>query len=73
MAHSRKVKGEVKSRKIFFLRMGRVEQMVFQNNPQSRGCKMIETAEMNDVQGTDEGTASGRNIEPLRVYFIWVS
>lgn len=65
--HRARVKGEVKSRKILFLRVERVEQTIFWKDPQSRECKVSENTEMNVIQGTDEGTASGRNLEILRI------
>lgn len=67
--HTARVKGEVKSRKILFLRVERVRQTIFWKDPQSRECKVREKTEMNVIQGTDEGTASGRNLEILRIVF----
>ena len=43
--------------------------MIFWKDPQSRDCKVIEKAEINVIQGTDEGTASGRNTEIPRIAF----
>lgn len=53
----------------FFLRLERVEQMIFWKDPQSRESKVIEKVEMNVIKGTGEGTASGRNLEILRIAF----
>ena len=43
--------------------------MIFWKDLHSREWKVIEKAEMNDIQGTGETTASGRNIEALRIAF----
>ena len=43
--------------------------MTFWKDLHSREWIVIENSEMNDIQGTGEATASGRNIEALRIAF----
>lgn len=43
--------------------------MIFWKDPQSRECEGIEKADINVIQGTGEGTASGRNTEIPRIVF----
>lgn len=49
--------------------MKRVEQMIFRKDPQYRECKVTEKTDMNDIQGTGEGTVSGRTIETPKIAF----
>ena len=49
--------------------MESVKQMTSWKDLHSREWIVIENSEMNDIQGTGEATASGRNIEALRIAF----